>query len=246
MKTRIVPFVWAAALLTACGGPPADPPSTTLEIDSMVPRDVRGIDSAPMEGLDLAGVDSFLVAKRTGIVAHYPCTSCHVHPIGDRPSSLRALHESTAKHGTTYGAQCQKCHTGTNPGAIPIRCADCHAREGEEGWAPSGRSHLTVQFTHPNESPEVCFTCHARENPGLFALHDGQRATMDQAYRLCAGCHYMQAEDWVGGAHGKRIAGWRGERVVLSCTGCHNPHSPRFPIREPISFPKIPRREASH
>jgi cytochrome c2 len=40
----------------------------------------------------------------------------------------------------------------------------------------------------------------------------------------------------VGGAHGKRISYWAGQRVVKNCTACHDPHSPRFKKRWPVIY----------
>ena len=50
----------------------------------------------------------------------------------------------------------------------------------------------------------------------------------------CYTCH--NKKDWVGGAHGKRIANWAGQRVVKNCTACHDPHSPRFKKRWPATY----------
>ena len=69
---------------------------------------------------------------------------------------------------------------------------------------------------------------------------------MDEAYLLCGGCHFSQADSWAGGAHGKRLEVWAGERVVESCTGCHNPHHPLFPVLRPVTFPKIARPAEEH
>ena len=40
----------------------------------------------------------------------------------------------------------------------------------------------------------------------------------------------------VGGAHGKRLSYWAGQRVVTNCASCHNPHSPRFEKRWPVTY----------
>jgi len=33
------------------------------------------------------------------------------------------------------------------------------------------------------------------------------------------------------------LGGWAGPRVVQSCTGCHNPHDPLFPVKMPVIEP---------
>lgn len=187
--------------------------------------------------------DSFRVALRTPSVGHYPCTSCHVRSIGTKNVTLAQMHSERPEHQGSTRIDCYACHDPGNPVGLLLDCAECHEREGARDLMPSRTAHLTIRLGHPGGRYRNCLTCHAPENPGLLALQDGRRATLDEAYRLCAGCHFTQAQDWAGGAHGKRLAGWEGERVVLSCTGCHNPHDPKFPVRRPVTFPKIARRE---
>ena len=68
----------------------------------------------------------------------------------------------------------------------------------------------------------------------------------DEGTLLCSQCHYAQGEDWAAGAHGKRLVGWRGPRVVMSCTGCHDPHDPTFGTQIPSPGPRIPRTGGAH
>jgi hypothetical protein len=195
-------------------------------------------------GFEGPGGEPILVARRTPEIGHYPCVSCHSRPIGSKDLVLAQMHQSRAEHLGAAGVNCNACHDMANPGGLILDCTQCHEREGGRELMPSVSAHLTIQLGHPTGRYRNCLTCHAPENPGLLALPDGDRATMDEAYRLCSGCHFMQARDWAGGGHGKRMGGWQGERVVLSCTGCHNPHDPRFPVRRPVTFPKIARTEA--
>lgn len=119
-------------------------------------------------------------------------------------------------------------------------CTSCH-----EGATPVGErgeeEHADVQPVHPQALAESCEVCHEPTNPGLLGLMTGETVHIDQAYRLCAQCHFEQGEAWAGGAHGKRMLGWRGNRVVTSCTGCHDPHRPLFEKRIPFRGPNIPR-----
>jgi nitrate/TMAO reductase-like tetraheme cytochrome c subunit len=56
------------------------------------------------------------------------------------------------------------------------------------------------------------------------------------SYQLCAQCHNSQVKDWVGGAHGKNLSGWKSARVSKLCVECHNPHSPALDKRWPSRY----------
>lgn len=90
-----------------------------------------------------------------------------------------------------------------------------------------------------------CRSCHDATDLGVLRLNDGTSVGFDHAYRVCAQCHFEQGRDWIGGAHGKRLAAWTGTRVILSCPACHNPHAPRIESRWPVTYPRIPRTEVS-
>ncbi|HSG07835.1 MAG TPA: cytochrome c3 family protein [Longimicrobiales bacterium] len=196
----------------------------------------------PVQGFTGPGGKPFKVAMRSPEIGHYPCTSCHIRPIGTKSVVLAQMHVQRPEAAAAMHIDCYACHDPGNPLGLRLDCAECHAREGLRDLMPSSSAHLTIRLGHPSGHYRNCFTCHAPENPGLLALQDGNLVTLDEAYRKCAECHFMQAESWAGGGHGKRLAGWQSERVILSCTGCHNPHSPKFPVRRPVTFPKIARR----
>jgi hypothetical protein len=119
-------------------------------------------------------------------------------------------------------------------------CESCHVAPIVEGQRGT-EEHINVQPSHPSELSVSCSTCHESSDPQQLTLQDGTSASLDQAYKLCAQCHYSQADAWAGGAHGKRLEGWRGPRIVMNCTGCHDPHSPTFERRIPFRGPNIPR-----
>ncbi len=142
----------------------------------------------------------------------------------------------------------------TGPGGKPFRvaqrrgritqypCGACHDRpvvEERPGGLSRRWSHLDVHLEHA--AALHCATCHRYEDLKDLRLIDGEPIDFDHSYLVCAQCHSQRARDWAGGAHGKRLGGWRGERVIENCTGCHDPHDPAFPRRMPSTYPQVPR-----
>ena len=120
-------------------------------------------------------------------------------------------------------------------------CADCH----EFMDSNNEIRELEVEDGHPGhiehgEGRIWCLSCHARES-NYNTLQDllGGGIDLDQGYQVCAGCHGEHYRDWSHGAHGKRLANWRGERVIFSCVECHNPHRPSIAPRPPEPPPPI-------
>lgn len=161
------------------------------------------------------------------------------HATPDGPVELAAVRAGPAvgrwgPHGEPFEVALRTPELTQHP------CSSCHEDEPAD---TDGRSdvHADVPSAHPAETGAACSTCHAADDPARLPLEAGGSASLDEAYRLCAQCHYAQADDWAGGAHGKRIAGWQGRRVVMSCTACHDPHAPGFEPRIPFRGPRIPR-----
>ena len=121
---------------------------------------------------------------------------------------------------------CTSCHLGRRMILADDRVTDAHEN---------------IKSVHPVQTGGICSTCHAPDNVELLALKSGERATLDHTYRLCAQCHFSQAESWAGGAHGKRLDGWQGRRVVMGCADCHDPHAPAVEPRIPFRAPQIER-----
>jgi hypothetical protein len=115
---------------------------------------------------------------------------------------------------------CTSCHLGRKVVMADRRIADAHG---------------DIQPVHPAETGAVCSTCHAADNVELLPLKEGGRASLDQGYRRCAQCH------WAAGAHGKRLDGWDGRRVVMGCGDCHDPHRPAVESRVPFRPPQLQR-----
>jgi hypothetical protein len=122
-------------------------------------------------------------------------------------------------------------------------CTSCHlGRAIVMGDQRVKDAHQNIKPVHPKQTGAACSTCHAPDNVELLALKSGERATLDHTYRLCAQCHFSQAEAWAAGAHGKRLDGWQGKRVVLGCADCHDPHKPGIEQRIPFRAPQLERR----
>ena len=122
---------------------------------------------------------------------------------------------------------CTSCHLGRRMVLADERVAD---------------AHQNIKPIHPAQTGAACSTCHAPDNVELLALKSGERATLDHAYRLCAQCHFSQADAWAGGGHGKRLDGWQGRRVVMGCGDCHDPHKPTLEPRIPFRAPQLQRQ----
>ncbi len=122
---------------------------------------------------------------------------------------------------------CTSCHLG-----LRVVMADERVRD----------AHQNIRPMHPRATGAVCATCHAPDDVERLAVKGGDRPTLDHSYRLCAQCHFEQARAWAAGAHGKRLDGWQGRRVVMGCADCHDPHAPALEPRIPVRGPTLPAR----
>lgn len=118
-------------------------------------------------------------------------------------------------------------------------CSRCHDRPVEQiriAAQSQGKkaAHWEIALKHAPPGVMSCESCHQLSG-ATDELHtlQGQPVGFDHSYQLCGQCHSKQVSDWRGGAHGKRLGGWAPPRVIENCTGCHNPHSPRFQPRWP-------------
>jgi len=133
----------------------------------------------------------------------------------------------------TERKDCARCH---KPGLEPYR---------DESLPPGQDAHWDVALHHAGDME--CFSCHKKEDPTKLVSVVDQNASLETAYLHCGSCHKNQFESWLGGAHGKRVTGWNGVRIVKNCTGCHNPHAPSRGTILPIAQPTIvPERMKGH
>ncbi len=128
--------------------------------------------------------------------------------------------------------------TETRKDKMPrFSCSQCHNNKPVRVARAAEIAHGEIALNHGSQArPLSCYTCHNKEERDFLVTEQGTKIDMDHSYQMCGQCHFRQKNDWVGGAHGKRISYWAGERVVKNCTGCHNPHSPRFEKRWPAIY----------
>lgn len=211
------------ALAAGCG---ADaPPRETLPappVDrSAGPPALAAVEAAPVEGFVGPGGQPFEVTIRTGNAA----------ALLERPFGVR-----------TFGIALRSA------GLVQYPCTSCHepGRAATTEGGPDAHGH--IHPVHPAATGATCTTCHVPTQVDRLTLLSGETASLDHAYRLCAQCHFQQVEAWANGAHGKRLDGWQGRRVVLGCADCHDPHAPAVGRRVPFPGPTLPSsgEEAGH
>ncbi len=206
----------ATAMGTAAGGRLGAAPGTDTT-DRIQPGQLRTVATAPVMNWTGPGGKPFEVQIRT-----------------EDPSSASARRFGTIT--LRNSARVRSPDLGQYP------CTSCHLGRGMILRDERIRdAHQNIKPSHPAQTGATCATCHAPDNVELLSLKNGERATLDHAYRVCAQCHFNQAESWAGGAHGKRLDGWQGRRVVMSCADCHDPHQPAIESRIPFRAPQLKR-----
>ena len=118
-----------------------------------------------------------------------------------------------------------------------FKCSQCHNNKPVSVTNAAEMAHGDIALNHGSpDKPLSCYTCHNKEERDFLVTEAGTKINMDHSYQMCGQCHFRQKKDWVGGAHGKRLSYWAGQRVVKNCASCHNPHSPRFEKRWPVTY----------
>lgn len=117
-------------------------------------------------------------------------------------------------------------------------CSQCHEfmdpnDDVRELFAPHD-----IQLEHGN-GRFWCVQCHSLKQRDMLNTLLGEPVEFDEAYIVCGGCHASRQKDWYFGAHGKRLVNWQGDRELVNCTHCHNPHSPGIKPRAPVAFPPV-------
>ena len=135
-----------------------------------------------------------------------------------------------------------------NLGTYDQRCNDCHSIF--ENTREKGRQlsqHTNIVLAHG--SNDLCLNCHDKDNREKLTLRGGESVGYDHVEQLCAQCHGPIYRDWEKGTHGKTIGYWNtdmGEAVKLTCTECHDPHSPSYAPMPPLPGPNTLRMGDQH
>jgi hypothetical protein len=97
-------------------------------------------------------------------------------------------------------------------------CSQCHNNKPVRVARAADIAHGEIALNHGSEArPLSCYTCHKKDERDFLITEEGTKIDMDHSYQMCGQCHFRQKKDWVGGAHGKRISHWAGQRVVKNC-----------------------------
>ncbi|WKK65233.1 cytochrome c3 family protein [Lutimonas zeaxanthinifaciens] len=117
-------------------------------------------------------------------------------------------------------------------------CSECHNKPVEqlqkEGLGK--KAHWDIVINHADTKTMKCASCHNGEDMNNLKSITGDPIDFDHSYKLCGQCHIKQQKDWIGGAHGKNISGWKSARVSKLCVECHNPHQPQIESRWPSRY----------
>jgi len=116
-------------------------------------------------------------------------------------------------------------------------CIECHSKPvSQMKGTDTQKAHWDIKLNHANSDAMNCATCHNGEDMNQLNTLTGKNIDFNLSYKLCSQCHSSQFEDWKGGAHGKKVAGWAPPRASNTCVNCHDPHSPSFEKRWPVRF----------
>lgn len=124
------------------------------------------------------------------------------------------------------------------PDIKSFACNECHNKPVDQLHKEGlGRkAHWDVTINHADTKTMACTSCHDVQNMNSLQSITGDPIDFNYSYQLCSQCHNKQVKDWVGGAHGKNLSGWKSERVSKLCVECHNPHQPQIAKRWPSRY----------
>ncbi|MFD0799371.1 multiheme c-type cytochrome [Maribacter chungangensis] len=116
-------------------------------------------------------------------------------------------------------------------------CIECHSKPVSQMKGNDiQKAHWDIKLEHASGETMNCATCHNGDDMNNLNTLTGKNVDFNMSHKLCIQCHSPQFEDWKGGAHGKKVAGWAPPRASMTCVNCHNPHSPGFEKQLPVQF----------
>jgi hypothetical protein len=127
-------------------------------------------------------------------------------------------------------------------------CMDCHALFQSRTNTPFAMfQHREIQRAMDHGINTRCFNCHDLKTRDQLVLSDGTLTGFDKVEQVCAKCHGTTYRDWLRGSHGKTMDYWdksHGKPDRLTCTQCHDPHTPAFDAYRPLPGPHTLRMQA--
>jgi len=117
-------------------------------------------------------------------------------------------------------------------------CSRCHEEGDTDPEIRRLRTRHTREIDHGGNR-FWCLTCHDGEKMDFLRTSRNEKVEFDRSYLICGSCHADRQRDWFFGGHGKRVSGWQGERIILACTECHDPHAPATKPRKPQPVPPV-------
>ncbi|MCB2182694.1 MAG: hypothetical protein KQH63_11745 [Desulfobulbaceae bacterium] len=149
--------------------------------------------------------------------------------------------KSTDKESEQYSVPPPLVYQGLFP------CQACHRRDvrGVSSQLEKGNEFLGKYIRKPDPKPRIlvkmhrninlrhaewhwCLNCHDQDERNYLRLITGEKIPFEKSYRLCGQCHGSIYRDWKIGIHGRRVGNWKGKKLYLLCSHCHDPHSPKF------------------
>lgn len=127
---------------------------------------------------------------------------------------------------------CYACHEKDTP--PPLRFDEFHKL-----IIPQEHSNIVMEHGRHDRNNN-CFNCHDEDNLERFQTRDGRELTFADSTALCGSCHGPSLRDWESGAHGRINGYWHkdlGQTQRKDCVNCHDPHSPKYPGRQPAPPP---------
>lgn len=125
---------------------------------------------------------------------------------------------------------------------VMLSCATCHDPRPPQVTTKLSSQldefHQGLNYQHGELS---CLSCHNAGDYNTLRRSDGQALAFEDSRQLCAQCHGPQHRDYLNGSHGGMNGYWdltRGPRVRNTCTDCHDPHRPAYPLVTPVFPPK--------